>query len=146
MSVQRRIKTVVIGMATLLACASGAQAETIIKISAEDPGGCWYSYSAIFARIIEQATKGEIRSEIVPRGGGIANPSIVNLHKSDFGFTTSNAAACARDGLEDVYKGKKITTYSADVLPDGSSFDPTIHGHWSRQVGNLPLITVFVKG
>ncbi len=35
--------------------------------------------------------------------------------------------------------------YSADLLPDGASFDPTIHGHWSRQVGSDPLVTLFVR-
>jgi hypothetical protein len=36
--------------------------------------------------------------------------------------------------------------YSADTLPDGATFDPTVHGHFSRQVGNEPLVTVFVRG
>ena len=36
--------------------------------------------------------------------------------------------------------------YSADVLPEGASFDPAIHGHWSRQVGPDPLVTLFVRG
>ncbi len=36
--------------------------------------------------------------------------------------------------------------YSADTLPEGASFDPTVHGHWSRQVGSQPLVTLFVKG
>ncbi len=36
--------------------------------------------------------------------------------------------------------------YSADLLPDGATFDPVIHGHWSRQVGPDPLITLFVRG
>lgn len=36
--------------------------------------------------------------------------------------------------------------YSADVLPEGASFDPAVHGHWSRQVGPEPLVTVFVRG
>lgn len=35
--------------------------------------------------------------------------------------------------------------YSADLLPEGASFDPTVHGHWSCQVGEQPLITMFVK-
>ncbi|MDR3413974.1 MAG: TAXI family TRAP transporter solute-binding subunit [Formivibrio sp.] len=107
MSVHRHIKTAVITMTALLAYAGTVQAETVVKIAAEDPGGSWYSYSATFSRIIEQATKGEIKAEIVPRGGGIANPSLVNLDKADFGFTTSNAAAWARDGLDAVYHGKK---------------------------------------
>jgi hypothetical protein len=35
--------------------------------------------------------------------------------------------------------------YSADTLPPGVDFDPGIHGHWSRQVGDQPLVTAFVK-
>jgi hypothetical protein len=35
--------------------------------------------------------------------------------------------------------------YSADILPAGATFDPAIHGHWSRQVGEAPLVTLFVK-
>jgi hypothetical protein len=36
--------------------------------------------------------------------------------------------------------------YSADLLPEGSTFDPAVHGHWSRQLGPDPLITLFVRG
>lgn len=35
--------------------------------------------------------------------------------------------------------------YSADLLPDGATFDPKLHGHWSRQVVAHPLVTLFVK-
>jgi hypothetical protein len=36
--------------------------------------------------------------------------------------------------------------YSADVLPAGATFDPAVHGHWSRQLGPDPLQTLFVRG
>jgi hypothetical protein len=36
--------------------------------------------------------------------------------------------------------------YSADTLPAGATFDPAVHGHWSRQVGPDPLVTLFVRG
>ena len=36
--------------------------------------------------------------------------------------------------------------YSADLLPEGATFDPAIHGHWSRQVGDVPLATLFLRG
>ena len=36
--------------------------------------------------------------------------------------------------------------YSADTLPAGAVFDPRLHGHWSRQVGDEPLATLFVRG
>lgn len=36
--------------------------------------------------------------------------------------------------------------YSADLLPAGATFDAAVHGHWSRQLGPDPLITLFVQG
>jgi hypothetical protein len=35
--------------------------------------------------------------------------------------------------------------YSVDLLPPGASFDAKVHGHWSRQVGSMPLVTLFVR-
>ncbi len=49
-----------------------------------------------------------------------------------------------QDGTSRVF-GPGDHFYSADTLPAGASFDPKLHGHWSRQVGELPLITVFVR-
>ena len=36
--------------------------------------------------------------------------------------------------------------YSADTLPTGATFDAKVHGHWSRQLGEEPLVTLFVRG
>lgn len=36
--------------------------------------------------------------------------------------------------------------YSNDTLPTGAIFDAAVHGHWSRQVGDVPLVTLFVRG
>ena len=49
-----------------------------------------------------------------------------------------------QDGTSRVF-GPGQHFYSADVLPPGASFDPAVHGHWSRQVGDEPLVTLFVK-
>ena len=50
-----------------------------------------------------------------------------------------------QDGVSRIFKpGEHF--YSADLLPAGATFDPAIHGHWSRQVGPDPLITLFVRG
>lgn len=35
--------------------------------------------------------------------------------------------------------------FSDDRLPAGATFDPQVHGHWSRQVGPDPLVTLFVR-
>lgn len=36
--------------------------------------------------------------------------------------------------------------FSDDRLPAGATFDPSVHGHWSRQLGPDPLVTAFVRG
>jgi hypothetical protein len=36
--------------------------------------------------------------------------------------------------------------HSADLLPEGAAFDPALHGHRSAQVGDEPLVTLFVRG
>lgn len=49
-----------------------------------------------------------------------------------------------QDGSSRVFKpGDHF--YSADTLPEGATFDPKVHGHWSRQVGDAPLVTLFVR-
>ena len=36
--------------------------------------------------------------------------------------------------------------YSTDTLPEGATFNPELHGHWSQEVAGVPLVTLFVKG
>ncbi|MFM7024525.1 MAG: hypothetical protein ACKOWC_00470 [Limnohabitans sp.] len=50
-----------------------------------------------------------------------------------------------QDGSSRVF-GPGQHFYSADVLPEGATFDDKCHGYWSRQVGNEPLVTLFVRG
>ena len=50
-----------------------------------------------------------------------------------------------QDGTSRVF-GPGQHFYSADRLPEGASFDPAVHGHWSRQLGDEPLATLFVRG
>lgn len=35
--------------------------------------------------------------------------------------------------------------FASDTLPEGETFDSSVHGHWSRQVGEEPLRTLSVK-
>jgi hypothetical protein len=49
-----------------------------------------------------------------------------------------------RDGSVRVFKpGEHF--YSADLLPQGATFDAALHGHWSAQRGAEPLVTLFLK-
>ena len=49
-----------------------------------------------------------------------------------------------QDGSSRVF-GPGEHFFSADTLPEGVGFDPALHGHWSRQLGPEPLVTVFVR-
>jgi oxalate decarboxylase/phosphoglucose isomerase-like protein (cupin superfamily) len=49
-----------------------------------------------------------------------------------------------QDGSKRVF-GPGEHFFSADTLPEGATFDPQVHGHCSRQVGDQPLVTVFVR-
>jgi gluconokinase len=49
-----------------------------------------------------------------------------------------------QDGSSRVFKpGQHF--FSTDVLPAGQTFDAQVHGHWSRQLGDEPLSTLFVR-
>jgi hypothetical protein len=48
------------------------------------------------------------------------------------------------DGSSRVFKAGEHF-FSADVLPEGTSFNSKVHGHWSAQRGDRPLVTLFVK-
>lgn len=49
-----------------------------------------------------------------------------------------------QDGTSRLFKpGEHF--YSIDTLPEGATFDREVHGHWSRQVGDEPLVTMFVR-
>lgn len=73
--------------------------------------------------------------------------------RSAFHCTTSPQwlfvlGGCMEIGLQDgssrrFHAGQHF--YSNDTLPAGDTFDASVHGHWSRQVGDEPLVTAFVK-
>ena len=49
-----------------------------------------------------------------------------------------------QDGTSRTFKAGEHF-YSADELPAGQSFDAATHGHRSRQLGDEPLITLFLR-
>ena len=49
-----------------------------------------------------------------------------------------------QDGNSRVFKAGQCF-YSNDTVPAGVVFDALLHGHWSGQVGDEPLVTVFVR-
>jgi hypothetical protein len=91
-------------------------------------------------------------SAVMPSGG-------LQLRRSPVGFSSAFhctttpqwlfvLSGCMEIGLQDgsVRRfGPGEHFFSADTLPPGAVFDPEVHGHCSRQVGDQPLVTAFVR-
>ncbi len=92
-------------------------------------------------------------SALMPSGGLQLRTSPVGF-RSDFHCTENPQwlfvlGGAMEIGLQD--GSKRVFTpgqhfYSADTLPAGAMFDAKLHGHNSRQVGDEPLVTAFVRG
>ena len=91
-------------------------------------------------------------SKLMPSGGLQLRQSPVGF-RSEFHCTETPQwlfvlAGAMEIGLQDgssrVFRpGQHF--YSNDTLPAGAVFDAKVHGHWSRQVGDEPLVTAFVR-
>lgn len=91
-------------------------------------------------------------SPLIPSGGLQLRESPVGF-RSEFHCTTTpqwvfilrgRMEIGLQDGTSRVF-GPGEHFHSADVLPEGATFDARLHGHWSRQVGDEPLVTAFVR-
>lgn len=92
-------------------------------------------------------------SDLMASGGYQLRHSPVGF-RSDFHCTgqpqwvfilSGQMAIGLQDGSSRVF-GPGQHFYSADVLPEGAAFDAQLHGHCSQQVGDQPLVTLFVRG
>lgn len=102
---------------------------------------------------LDQGTPQSALSTLMPSGGFQLRTSPVGF-RSTFHCTgepqwvfilVGQMEISLQDGSSRIFKAGEHF-YSADVLPPGQSFDATVHGHWSRQVGPDPLVTLFVRG
>jgi hypothetical protein len=102
---------------------------------------------------LDEGTPQSRLSTLMPSGG-------LQLRESPVGFRSSFHCTVTpqwvfilrgrmeiglQDGSSRVF-GPGEHFYSDDRLPEGVSFDAAVHGHWSRQVGDEPLQTLFVRG
>ena len=101
---------------------------------------------------LDEGTPQARLSALLPSGGCQLRHSPVGF-RSDFHCTTipqwvvilgGQMEIGLQDGSTRVF-GPGEHFYSADTLPAGATFDPAVHGHWSRQAGPDPLVTLFVR-
>ena len=104
------------------------------------------------ALALPEGTPSSMLSTLMPSGGLQLRHSPVGF-RSGFHVTTTpqwvfilrgQMQINLQDGSARVF-GPGEHFYSDDTLPAGATFDATVHGHWSRQLGDEALVTAFVR-
>ena len=104
------------------------------------------------ALALPEGTPGAMLSALIPAAGLQLRHSPVGF-RSGFHVTTTpqwvfilhgRMEINLQDGSSRVF-GPGEHFYSDDTLPAGATFDAAVHGHWSRQFGDEPLVTAFVR-
>ena len=84
-----------------------------IRIGAMRTGSAWYVFAATLEKMLEPQLKGA-NVEIIARGGGVANPMVVQVGKAEIALSNVATAVWARNGHA-IYKGKKASDVRALV-------------------------------
>jgi TRAP transporter TAXI family solute receptor len=100
-------------LAASLAMAGAAHAEDTVRIGAMPVGSGWYVAGAAIAQVLKPALpKHDV--EVVARGGGVANPMVVEQGKAEIALSNVATSVWAANG-DELYHGKKATHIRALV-------------------------------
>ena len=102
---------------------------------------------------LPEGTPTSMLSALMPSGGYQLRHSPVGF-RSTFHCTTTPQWVFILSGQMEIGLqggGSRVFAtgqhfYSADTVPEGATFDAAVHGHRSRQLGDEPLVTLFVRG
>lgn len=84
-----------------------------LRIGAMREGSSWYVFAATLEQMLEPIL-GAGSVEVIARGGGVANPMVVQAGKAEIALSNVATAVWAREG-SDVYKGRKAEDIRALV-------------------------------
>ncbi|MFV0302021.1 MAG: TAXI family TRAP transporter solute-binding subunit [Paracoccus sp. (in: a-proteobacteria)] len=98
----RHLRTALLAGTVLTVVAVSLSAEPV-KIGAMREGSSWYVFAAALEQMIEPVL-GRNSVEIIARGGGVANPMVVQIGKADIALSNTATALWAYEG-SDLYEG-----------------------------------------
>lgn len=99
-----------IGLATIavsLAIGGGVKAADTVRIGSMPVGSGWYVAAAAMEQVLKPALAGR-EVEVIARGGGVANPMVVEQGKAEIALSNVATSVWAMNGQE-LYAGKKAT-------------------------------------
>ena len=128
--------------ATILATSVAAQE---VRIGAMREGSSWYVFAATLEQMIEPIL-GANTVEVIARGGGIANPMVVQSGKAEIALSNVASAVWAKKG-DDVYEGMK----APDILALVGGLNDVYVGVMARkaftdQMGTTDLAAILASG
>ncbi|MGR3792967.1 TAXI family TRAP transporter solute-binding subunit [Vannielia sp. SX4] len=97
-----RLRTAVTAAAVAATTATSVAAQEV-RIGAMREGSSWYVFAATLEQIIEPII-GDNSVEVIARGGGVANPMVVQGGKAEIALSNVASAVWAKNG-DDVYNG-----------------------------------------
>ena len=98
------LRRFITGMAAMALFSGWAHAENL-SIGSMPVGSGWYVGAAAYKKAVE-ASGSPLKMEIIARGGGVANPLVVEQKKADVAISNVATSVWARDGIL-LYKGKE---------------------------------------
>jgi uncharacterized protein len=108
-----KILTGLLAVATGLAATALALAGEPMRIGSMPVGSGWYVAAAAMQQVFKPALSGR-DVEVIARGGGVANPMVVEQGKAEIALSNVATSVWARDGNA-LYGGKKATRIRALV-------------------------------
>ena len=100
-------------LSALVALAAGGAVAQDVRIGAMREGSSWYVFAATLEQIIEPIL-GDNTVEVIARGGGVANPLVVQGGNAEIALSNVATAIWAYEGA-DVYEGRSAPDIRALV-------------------------------
>lgn len=97
-----KLRDTLLAAATIAATTMPAAAQDV-RIGAMPEGTSWYVFAATLEQMIEPIL-GNGTVEVIARGGGVANPMVVQSGKAEIALSNVATAVWAQDGA-DAYQG-----------------------------------------
>lgn len=104
--IKTHLKRIAFSIFVTCALAGGAIAQEL-KFGAMPLNTWWYVAGASIQGLVQPHLPPGAKLEVLARGGGIANPVVVNDNKAQLGMSNVATSKWAWDGDQELYKGRK---------------------------------------
>jgi TRAP transporter TAXI family solute receptor len=133
-----------IAATALIAAAGAAVAAEPVRIGSMPVGSGWYVAAAAMEQVFKPALNRDV--EVIARGGGVANPMVVEQGKADIALSNVATSVWAMNGQE-LYAGKKATHIRSLI----GGLNPVymamiVRNDYINRTGNDTMEKIFTSG